>query len=102
MELVVYAGLADSYVTSEDGGTNGLGYNPEEDWYSFPSDYVVQWRWVGEETWRNGLGYSEYFGELEALKKEQQQEKRARRQRMVVNGVDYEALLAAEGLEEID
>lgn len=102
MELVVFAGLTGSYVTSEDGGTTVMGYNAEEDWYSFPVDFIVQWRWAGEEIWRKGRGYAYYGSTLEAAKNQKQEEKRARRQGMVVDGVDYEALLEAEGLKEIE
>lgn len=100
MELTLYVEETSEYVTSEDGGAMGLGYNQQEDWYSFPSNYIVQWRWVGEESWRKG--HPKYQAKLRQAQATRAEEKRAHRSRMIVNGVDYEALLAREGMGELD
>lgn len=102
IELVVYAADQAEYVTSEDGGCLGFGYNAEEDWYSFPAKCVVQWRRVGEENWRNGPGWKDHGRELRELQRQQTIQKKARREKMVVDGIDYEALLEQEGLGELE
>lgn len=102
VEVVVAQVKTAPYVTSEDGPTDGVGYLPEEGWYSFPSKFIVQWRWVGEEDFRPGWGFKDHGTALREARHEAEQARSARRARMVHGGVDYEALLAAQGLGEID
>lgn len=102
LELLVYQDREAPYVTSEEGPALGLGYLPEEDWYSFPVEYLVQWRRYGEEGWHNGLGYRKYAAQLRSWETERTKQRQRDRSRMIHDGVDWEEILANEGLGLID
>lgn len=102
MEILVYRDKGAPYVTSEDGPALGLGYLPEEDWYSFPVECLVRWRRYGESKWENGPGHSRHISTFRKWETERKNQRAEARSRMVHDGVDWERILANEGLGLID
>ena len=88
------------YVTSEDMET--LTFGEEDGWYSFPVSFIIRWRWVGEKKWHQGAAYRRYAAAALAAEKRRKAEKELHRRRMTVDGTDWEAILASQGLGLIE
>jgi len=91
-----------SYQDDQSGGVDGVGYDPDHDWYSFPPDAILRWREYGSETWNIGGAWEKYQKTFEKITRQKEIQKQRDRERMLYNGIDYEKLLEEEGLGVIE
>lgn len=100
IEILVAVHKTAEYVTSEDGGTTGFG--EFDGWVSFPKEMIYQWKDVGSNVWKKGRAYHVYSKDFEAQQKAKKIEELKRKKLYQQNGIDYEAILKAEGLDLIE
>ena len=91
-----------SYQDDQSGGVDGVGYDPDHDWYSFPPDAILRWREYNSETWNSGIAWEKYQKTFEKRAKQKELQKKTDRERMIYNGTDYEKLLEKQGLGVIE
>jgi len=59
IEMEVAVPKTGAYVTSEDGGV-ATCFGEHDGWFSFPTDYIMKWRKVGDPKWKMGKGWKRY------------------------------------------
>lgn len=104
LEIEIVYNHLDSYQDDQSGGVDGVGYDSDEDWWSFTTRDIVRWREYGKDEWVPGMGYNSYKEVFEARQREEKKIRRKERMRMIdpKTGVDYEKLLQEEGLGELE
>lgn len=93
LEMEIYYYRLALYQDDQAGGNDGVGYNPDEDWYSFTEDHIVKWRELNSSKWRKGSAFSKYGAISKASREAKERAKNKERSNLVHNDVDYEVLL---------
>jgi len=91
-----------SYQDDQSGGIDGVGYDLDHDWYSFPPNSILRWREHGSETWNIGLAWEKHQKTFEKRAKQKELQKKRDREKMIYDGTDYEEYLEKVGLRVID
>ena len=98
---IAYSNLL-TYQDDQSGGVDGVGYDPNHDWYSFPTDAIFRWRECGSDNWNIGASWEKYQKTFEKKRRQEELLRKRNREKMVHNGTDYEELLEKEGLGVIE